>query len=103
MKRSLALCTLLAAAACSQPPMQPAAFDPSAAKKAAAAYDARIIRDRFGVPHIYGKRNADVVFGLAYAHAEDDWKNIEEVVRSNRGTLAEIVGPDGAKSDDFIL
>ena len=41
-----------------------------------AGYDARIIRDSFGVPHIYGKRNADVAFGLAYAHSEDDWKNI---------------------------
>ena len=57
-----------------------------------AGYDARIIRDSFGVPHIYGKRNADVAFGLAYAHAEDDWKNIEEVVRASRGTLSEIVG-----------
>ena len=66
-------------------------------------YDARIIRDNFGVPHIYGKRNADVAYGLAYAHAEDDWKTIEEVIRSSRGTLAEIVGDSGAKSDDFIL
>jgi penicillin amidase/acyl-homoserine-lactone acylase len=69
----------------------------------AARYDARIIRDRFGVPHIHGRTNADVSFGLAYAHAEDDWKNIEEVVRSSRGTLAEIVGDSGAKSDEFIL
>ena len=68
-----------------------------------AGYDARIIRDSFGVPHIYGKRNADVAFGLAYAHAEDDWKNIEEVIRSSRGTLSEIVGESGAKSDDMIL
>lgn len=68
-----------------------------------ATYDARVIRDHYGVPHIYGKRNADVAYGLAYAHAEDDWKNIEEVIRSSRGTLAEIVGDSGAKSDDFIL
>ena len=68
-----------------------------------AGFDARIIRDSFGVPHIYGRRNADVAFGLAYAHAEDDWKNIEEVIRSSRGTLSEIVGDSGAKSDDFIL
>ena len=61
-----------------------------------AGYDARIIRDSFGVPHIYGKRNADVAFGLAYAHAEDDWKNIEEVIRASRGTLSEIVGDSGA-------
>ncbi len=84
-------------------PQASANFSPAAARAAAATYDARIFRDRFGVPHIYGKRNADVAFGLAYAHSEDDWKTIEEVVRSNRGTLAEITGPDGAKSDEFIL
>jgi len=69
----------------------------------AAGYDARIIRDGYGVPHIYGKRHADVAFGLAYAHAEDDWKHIEEVVRSNRGQLAEIVGESAAQSDYLIL
>ena len=88
---ALAATALVAVAACSAPASdKPAAFDPAAAKQAAQAYDARVIRDKFGVPHIYGKRNANVVFGLAYAHAEDDWKTIEEVIRSNRGTLAEI-------------
>ena len=76
---------------------------PQASGPAGASHDARIIRDAFGVPHIYGKRNADVAFGLAYAHAEDDWKHIEEVIRASRGTLSEIVGDAGAKSDDFIL
>jgi acyl-homoserine-lactone acylase len=74
-------------------------FNADAARKAAAAYDARVIRDKFGVPHIYGARNADVVFGLAYAHAEDDWPTIEEVVRSNRGQLAELQGKTAAVSD----
>ncbi len=78
-------------------------FDPAAARKAADAYDARILRDSFGVPHIHGKRNADVAFGLAYAHAEDDWINIEQVIRSNRGKLAEINGKDAAQSDYLIL
>ncbi|HEV7691819.1 MAG TPA: penicillin acylase family protein [Hyphomonadaceae bacterium] len=99
-----ALCgALLAPSACMPDASAPAVFDPAAARKAASAYDARIIRDAYGVPHIYGKRNADVVFGLAYAHAEDDWKNIEEVIRSNRGTLGEILGEEGGKSDNFIL
>lgn len=97
---SLALSAL---AACSQPGPSPVTWDPVGAIQIAGNYDARIIRDRFGVPHIYGRRNSDVVFGLGYAHSEDDWKNIEEVIRSNRGTLAEIVGEAGAKSDDFIL
>jgi acyl-homoserine-lactone acylase len=94
MLRTLAIgASVIALASCTTPP----------AGTPAAGYDARIIRDAFGVPHIYGKRHADVAFGLAYAHAEDDWKNIEEVIRSSRGTLAEIVGESGAKSDDFIL
>jgi penicillin amidase/acyl-homoserine-lactone acylase len=70
---------------------------------ASSAYDARIIRDAYGVPHIYGKRHADVAFGLAWAHAEDDWKHIEEVVRSNRGTLAEINGEASAQADYLML
>ncbi|MEZ5969852.1 MAG: penicillin acylase family protein [Hyphomonas sp.] len=36
-------------------------------------YDAEIIRDEFGVPHIRGARDRDAAFGLAYAHAEDDF------------------------------
>jgi acyl-homoserine-lactone acylase len=93
------------AAACSttsQSMLVGAAFDPSTARQAAQPYAARVIRDRFGVPHVYGKRDADVVFGLAYAHAEDDWTNIEQVVRSNRGRLAEINGEASATSDYLI-
>jgi len=107
MLRSLALAAstiALASCATGTPGFAPGApFDAATARTIAANYDARVIRDKFGVPHIYGKRNADVAYGLAYAHAEDDWKNIEEVIRSNRGTLSEIVGESGAKSDDFIL
>lgn len=95
--RTLALATsALTLAGCMSAPA--ATVEP-----AGSAHDARIIRDAFGVPHIYGKRNADVAFGLAYAHAQDDWKHIEEVIRASRGTLSEIVGDAGAKSDDFIL
>ena len=93
MLRSLTLAvSAIALAACATPPAT-----------TGSGYEARIIRDAFGVPHIYGERNADVAFGLAYAHSEDDWKNIEEVIRSSRGTLAEIVGESGAKSDDFVV
>jgi len=80
----------------------PAPFDPQAAIDAAAQYDARIIRDRFGVPHIYGARDADVAFGLAYAHAEDDWATIEEVIFFSRGELAERKGRAAAIPDYLI-
>jgi penicillin amidase/acyl-homoserine-lactone acylase len=81
-------------------PVRP--FDREAAIAAAKAYDARIIRDRFGVPHIYGARDADVAFGLAYAHAEDDMATLEEVLAFARGELARRTGRDGAVSDYLI-
>lgn len=77
----------------------PAGFDAAAARQAAERYDARIIRDHFGVPHIYGKRDADVAFGLAYAHAEDDWATFEQVLAFSRGRLGLKTGKDGAILD----
>lgn len=62
-------------------------------------YDARIVRDEFGVPHIFGKTDADASYGLAYAHAEDDFPTIEEVVAMTRGRAGAILGQDGAKID----
>ena len=48
----------------------------------------RILRDTWGVPHIYGKSDADAAFGLAYAHAEDDWPTIQDVLAAARGRLS---------------
>ncbi len=59
----------------------------------------RIVRDNFGVPHIFGKTDPDVAYGLAIAHSEDDFKNIEEVVAMVRGRAGAIMGADGAKFD----
>ena len=36
-----------------------------------------IIRDNWGIPHVYGKTDADAVFGLLYAQCEDDFKRVE--------------------------
>ena len=36
-----------------------------------------IIRDKWGIPHIYGKTDADAVFGLLYAQCEDDFNRVE--------------------------
>ena len=65
-------------------------------------YDARIVRDEFGVPHIFGKTDADASYGLAYAHAEDDFPTIEEVVAMTRGRAGVLLGQDGAKID-YVL
>lgn len=82
-------------------PSRPA-FDAATARALAQSYDARVIRDAYGVPHIYGSRNADVAFGLAYAHAEDDWFHMEQVLVQNRGELAMIEG-QGAAQSDFLM
>ena len=37
-----------------------------------------IIRDKFGVPHIFGKTDKEAAFGLAWAHSEDNFKTIQE-------------------------
>lgn len=65
-------------------------------------YEVRIIRDEFGVPHIYGQSDADTAFGLAYAQAEDDFATLQEVVLATRGQLAAVRGPDAAKTDYLI-
>ncbi len=66
---------------------------------AARAQTVTIIRDDFGVPHIYGKTDADVVFGLLYAQAEDDFNRIERNYVWAIGRLAEIDGETAIFSD----
>ena len=58
-----------------------------------------IIRDDFGVPHIYGKTDADAVFGLLYAQAEDDFKRVERNYIWAIGRLAEVEGEKALYSD----
>lgn len=81
---------------------RPNSVDHDALIDSAKQYQVRIIRDEFGVPHIYGKRDVDTAFGLAYAHAEDDYATIEDVILATRGTLATVKGPDAAKTDYLI-
>ncbi|MEO9600705.1 penicillin acylase family protein [Parasphingorhabdus sp.] len=80
----------------------PQNFDEEAAIEAAKAYDARIIRDKYGVPHIYGKRDADVAFGLAYAQAEDDITNLQEGRSFTRGEMGLATGEEGAITDYLV-
>ena len=58
-----------------------------------------IIRDDFGVPHIYAKTDADAVFGMLYAQAEDDFPRIEQNYIWAIGRLAEIEGEAALASD----
>ncbi|MGB5078986.1 MAG: penicillin acylase family protein, partial [Sphingorhabdus sp.] len=65
-------------------------------------YDVELVRDEFGVPHVNGKTDADAAYGLAYAHAEDDFSTIEDVVAMTRGRYGALVGSEGAKVD-YVL
>ena len=59
---------------------------------AAAAQEATITRDDWGIAHVHGKTDADAVFGMAYAQAEDDFNRIETNYLNALGRLAEAEG-----------
>lgn len=61
-----------------------------------------IIRDPFGVPHIYGKSDADAVFGLLYAQCEDDFKRVEMNYIEKLGRLSEVNG-EKKIFDDLLI
>ncbi|SIN69371.1 acylase [Algoriphagus halophilus] len=58
-----------------------------------------IIRDDFGVPHIYGETDADAVFGMLYAQCEDDFRRVERNYVWATGRLAELEGEQAIYSD----
>ncbi len=59
---------------------------------AAQAARIHIVRDDLGIAHVHGKTDADAVFGMIYAQAEDDFNRIEENYLTNLGRLAEVDG-----------
>lgn len=68
---------------------------PFDAKRAAAqAERITIIRDTWGIPHVFGKTDADAVFGVVYAQAEDDFNRVETNYINAMGRLAEAEGAD---------
>lgn len=60
-----------------------------------------IIRDNWGIPHVYGKTDADAVFGLMYAQCEDDFKRVEGNYIDILGRTAEVSGVNDIYSDLF--
>ncbi|PIB38222.1 penicillin amidase [Maribacter sp. 4G9] len=74
-------------------------MNPEVEKWKAQAAEIEIIRDDFGVPHIYGKTDADAVFGLLYAQCEDDFNRVEQNYIWATGRLAEVEGEEAIYSD----
>ena len=58
-----------------------------------------IIRDSFGVPHIYTKTDAELGYGLAWVHSEDDFKTIQEAYLAGNSLLSKHIGLRGAPVD----
>ncbi len=56
------------------------------------AQNVTIVRDTWGIAHVYGKTDADAVFGLMYAQAEDDFNRVETNFINGMGRLAEADG-----------
>lgn len=66
------------------------------------AKNVNIIRDNWGIPHIYGKSDADAVFGLLYAQCEDDFSRVEMNYVEKLGRMAEVKGEAALYSDLLI-
>ncbi len=63
--------------------------------------DVTIVRDKWGVPHIFGKTDADVAYGLAWANAEDDFFTMQELFINTKGCAGKLMGIEGAERDFF--
>ena len=66
------------------------------------AQNVTIVRDDWGIPHIHGKTDADAVFGLIYAQAEDDFNRVETNYLDAIGRRAEAEG-EGAIFRDLRM
>ena len=66
------------------------------------AKNVTIIRDNYGIPHVYGKTDADAVFGLMYAQCEDDFKRVEMNYIEKLGRLSEVNGKKDLYNDLLI-
>ena len=58
-----------------------------------------IARDTYGVPHIFAPTDPEVAYGLAWAHAEDDFTTIQTLLLTGKGKLATYLGKKGAAVD----
>lgn len=96
----LVLCTLLSACArLPEPPATPLERDTALIRQQERAKRVTIIRDDYGIPHIYGVSDADAVFGMLYAQAEDDFARVERNYIWAMGRLAEVEGEKALFSD----
>ena len=68
------------------------AGNPEVARWERQAQQVTIVRDDWGIAHVYGHTDADAVFGMEYAQAEDDFNRVETNYLNGLGRLAEAEG-----------
>ena len=61
-----------------------------------------IVRDSYGVPHIYAATDAEVAYGFAWAQAEDDFKTIQQAYLAGNGLFSKYKGLKGASADFLV-
>jgi acyl-homoserine-lactone acylase len=61
-----------------------------------------IVRDAYGVPHIFAKTDPEVAYGLAWAHSEDDFETIQKTILASKSMLGLHTGRDGATVDYIV-
>jgi acyl-homoserine-lactone acylase len=61
-----------------------------------------IVRDVYGVPHIFARTDSEVAYGLAWAHAEDDFNTLQKTVLASKAMLGQLSGREGATVDYFV-
>jgi len=95
----VAFCAVPAIAAPAVPQAAGALSPAEVLRLQAIAKRVTILRDKWGIPHIYGKSDADAVFGMMYAQSEDDFKRIELNFINAMGRLAEVEGEKALYQD----
>ncbi|HEX2781096.1 MAG TPA: penicillin acylase family protein [Gemmatimonadaceae bacterium] len=98
LRRTPAALVLLALSACAHR-VAPDAPAPELSRLAARAATVTIVRDDWGIAHVRGKTDADAVFGMVYAQAEDDFNRVETNFINAMGRLAETDGERAVYQD----
>src|SRR5437667_6630212 len=97
---SLILLAAAAMAACGRPASPPARRVPALPQisgtlaVAGLAQPVRVIRDRFGIPHITAQNELDLFFAQGFVQAQDRLFQMDLWRRSSQGRLAEVLGPN---------
>jgi len=95
------IATVLVLDACSRtgPPPPPLVAQVSGSIEAAVSAPVRVVRDTWGIPHIYAQTAADLFFAQGFVQAQDRLFQLDLWRRSVQGRLAEVLGPNFAERD----